>query len=391
MRLAYLLPALLLAAPACKKKKSEVPPPPPPADAAVGVKDPSTGANPPPRPLEALGEPFTATPDGNAGQPALGVAADGKALVAWIEAGSVYLRHWTGSGWETPAPPPNADTHQATGVPTLAVEPDGGVLLGWVEPDAGKVERLHVVRWKDGAWAPLGELGAGPVSDPAIAASPLGPLAVWRQPSEGDRFAVQVRVHEDGAWAPLGDGLLRGVAESTTLAAPVIATGGSQLVVGWIERTPALVTNIRRWDAAASAWVAVPSPEGADPSSTLALAVVPDGTITVSLSYSVGLRQLLTLAPGATTWKEIDVPEVSNGPARDQKLVGAEDGRAVFTYPFGGRLGWWDGGVWTATPVGMMAPSDVVPAVTAGRGGVVFVGWSAGKADRHQVRVLEVK
>ncbi|MBE7453413.1 MAG: hypothetical protein HS111_32480 [Kofleriaceae bacterium] len=386
MRTVVLASVVSLVALGCKGKEQKPAAAPPPADAAV-KKDTSTGALPPPRTLVPMGEPFSAREDGSAGQPALAVTADGAALVAWVEGGGVHLRRWSGAGWDEVAPSPDQATNRADGEPSLAVEPDGAVLVGWLERAKPEHDTLQVARWKDGAWSPLGAPASAPVSGAAVAASALGPVAVWVEAQ-----TVQVRVHRDGAWAPLGDGTLRATPDGLVGVAPALATAGDHVVVGWIERTPAIVTSLRRWDAAAGAWVAVPPPEGADGKSHLAVAVVPDGTITVALTYTVGLRQVVTRAPGDVDWKIIDVPELANGYVDRTRLAGVPDGRVLFSYPFGGRFAWWDGATWIATPVGVMAPSQVVPAAAGGAGGVVVVAWSAGPPGKpERVRVLEVK
>jgi hypothetical protein len=394
----WLVPVLVIATVACsgcKKKKAPIDAPPPPIDAPE--KDISTGAGPGPRQLVALGEPFHVEADGpGAGDPGLAVDAEGKPLLAFVEKGKVHVRRWNGTAWDALGTPPNGETGRASGRPSIAFEDGGGILVGWLEMNKNDISVFQVARWKDNAWAPLGELGSGKeqVVDPVLATSPFGAVAVWR---EAEKLGVDV-VHvasldATGAWKPLGgDGTLRGAPDSTTKVAPALATSKGGVLVGWIERSPAPVLQLRRWDAASSAWIEVPAPEGADGDSTLALALSPDGTATVSLSYNIGLRQVVTLAPGATEWKKIDVPELSNGYVRDQRLAAVEDGRVLFSYSFAGRFGWWDGKEWTATPVGVMAPSMVVPYAVGGPGGVVFVGWSQGPANGPaRVRVLEVK
>ena len=390
-----LLAAAVVGGCSCKKKKGPIdaPPPPPPIDA----KDISTGAGPGPREVVPLGEPFSAEPDGAAGEPGLAVDRDGKPLLAWVEKGKVRVRRWTGQAWDPVGLPPNDATHRASGKPSLVVDESGALVVAWQEMNEKDVTVLRAARWKDNAWAALPELGSGkePVMDAVVEPSPIGLVAVWREPEALGKDVVQVRVLDEakGAWQPLGEGgILRVVAEGTTRRAPALATSKAGVLVGWIERAPSDVLHLRRWDAAVSKWVEVPAPEGVDGDSTLAVALGPDGTITVSLSYNIGLRQVVTLAPGATEWKKIDVPEVSNGYASGQRLVSAEDGRTIFTYSFGGRFAWWDGDDWTATPVGVMAPSTIVPIAAAGPGGAVFAGWSAGPANAPaKVRVVEVK
>jgi hypothetical protein len=232
------------------------------------------------------------------------------------------------------------------------------------------------------------------LADPLLAMSPLGAIAVWREGARPDAEAVHVRVLDAAkGWQPLGgDGTLRASPEGITRAAPALATGHAGIVVGWIERMPTPTLHLRRWDTATSEWVEVPAPEGVDADSTLALALGADGTIVCSVSYNVGLRQVVTLAPGATEWEPIDVPELANGQVTGQRMIATDDGRFVFTYPYGGRFSWWDGTAWTSTPVGVMAPSTVVPAAGTGAGGLVFVAWSAGPANAPaKVRALQVK
>ena len=397
MRIAtWLLPVLVVvtaSCSACKKKKAPIDaPPPPPIDADI-----STGAGPGPRQIVEMGAPFSAEPDGAAGEPGLAVDRDGKALLTWIEKGKVHVRRWSGTEWDAIGTPPNEATGRASGKPSIAFEDSGSILVGWLELDKQDINVFQVARWKDNAWTPLGENGSGKqhVADPVLAVSPIGAVALWREPEKLNMDVVHVSVLDAAkGWQPLGEGgVLRVTPESTTRRAPALATSAAGVLVGWIEVAPAPVLHMRRWDAAASKWTDVPDPpEGADGDSTLALAFAPDGTITCSLSYNIDLRQIVTLAAGATEWTKIDVPEVSNGYVSGQHLVAAEDGRAVFTYPFGGRFAWWDGKVWFATPVGVMAPSPVVPAAATGPGGVIYVAWSAGPANAPaKVRVLEVK
>lgn len=415
MRIAsWLVPVLVVATVACsgcKKKKAPIDAPPPPIDAPK--KDISTGAGPGPRQLVALGDPFHAEADGpGAGEPGLAVDADGKPLLAWIEKNKVHVRRWNGSAWDTLGTAPvNGEKGRASGRPSIAFEDGGSILVGWLELNKNDISVFQVARWKDNAWAPLGELGGGKahVIDPVLATSPFGAITVWREPEKPGVEVVHVAALDaTGAWKPLGgapvslspsgsplggsDGILRGAPDSTTGVAPAIATSKGGVLVGWIERSPAPVLQLRRWDAATSTWTEVPAPEGADGDSTLAIALSPDGTATVALSYNIGLRQVVTLAPGATEWTKIDVPEMANGYVRDQRLASVEDGRVLFSYSFGGRFAWWDGKQWTATPVGVMAPSMVVPVAVGGPGGGVFVGWSQGPANGPaRVRVLEVK
>jgi hypothetical protein len=394
-----LLPLALAATVACSgcKSKKKLPidaPPPPPIDADI-----STGAGPGPRQLEKLGEPFTAEADGSAGEPGLAVDRDGKALLAFVEKGKVHVRRWSGTAWDALGAPPNDATHRASGKPSITSEASGAIVVGWQEMNKADVNVLQLARWKDSAWTALPALGSGKagqgVMDPIVEASPVGLVAVWRETEAAGKDAVHVAMYDDASssWKPMGEGgLLRAVAEGTTRRAPALSTSKAGVLAGWIEVAPSSTLQLRRWDAAAARWTEVPAPEGADDNSTLAVALSPDGTITVAMSYAMGMRQLVQLLPGATDWIKIDVPEIANGYAPGQRLAVAEDGRVIFTYPFAGRFGWWDGKAWTATPVGVLAPTELTPVAATGPGGVVYVAWSQGPANGpSRVRVLEVK
>src|SRR5881392_4128490 len=92
--------------------------------------------------------------------------------------------------------------------------------------------------------------------------------------------------------------------EPAVSCAPALSTSTAGVLAGWIELSPAPTVQLRRWDIAGK-MTEVPSPtnvdnEGVDDESTLAVALSPDGTVTVSLSFSAGLRQIIQLAPGAT-------------------------------------------------------------------------------------------
>jgi hypothetical protein len=399
----WLLP-LLVAVAACSgcksKKKAPADAAPPPIDAPK--KDISSGAGPGPRQTAQLGEPFSADADGAAGEPGLAVDGAGHPLLAWVEKGKVQVRQWNGSAWDPIGTPPNDATHRASGKPSLVFEPAGTIVVAWQEMNKQDINVLQLARWKDNAWTMLPELGSGKagVMDPIVESSPFGLVAVWRESVDGKRDAVHgSKLDEAKGWQPLVEGgLLRVVEEGTTRHAPALSVSKAGALVGWIEVSPAPTLQLRRFDATGVA-SEVPSPqsvdnEGVDDESTLAVALSPDGTVTVSLSFSAGLRQIVQLAPGATEWKKIDVAEVANGYAIGQRLLSVDDGRVAVTYPYGGRFAWWDGSQWFATPVGVMAPSPVVPVIAAasGTGGSVFVAWSAGPANAPaKVRVVEVK
>ncbi len=373
----------------CKRKPQDDPATTKPSDAKP-LPDRGTADVLPAQKVTPLGAPLSADATQAAGAPAIEVDATGKPVVAWIEGGAVQVRRWDGAAWQALAA---VDSKGAEGVPVLARD-DQGVLLGWKEPTG-----LRVARWNGGAWTDLGKLGSTAPTDLALAWSNVGPVAIFREMTgvgRGTAIAVvRAMVHDGRAWKPLGSGTLQGSADAPTEVAPALATrAGGPVIVGWIEKSPAPTLHIRRWNKDTSTWDTLPAPAGADGHSTLALTATPDGTLYAALGYTVGLRQLESFRSGAMAWTKIGVPESANNPVQHQRLTAGDDGRVVFTYPFGGRYAYWDGKRWSPTSVGVISPSTVIPAAAAAGDGKVYVAWSdappgAKEPDRVRVFVVE--
>jgi hypothetical protein len=371
----------------CKRKPQDDPATTKPSDARP-LPDRGTADVLPAQEVTPVGAPLSADAAQAAGAPAIEVDPSGKPVVAWSENGVVQVRGWDGAAWQ---PLGDVGSKRAEGTPVLAREAQG-MLLGWKEPTG-----LRVARWKDGAWRELGSPAGSTATaqDLAIAWSNVGTVAVWREPgSAPGTMVVRAAVHDPPGWRPLGNGL-RGVEDSTTEVAPALATrAGGPVIVGWIEKSPAPTLHVRRWNKDTGAWDTLPAPPGADGHSTLALTATPDGTLYAALGYTVGLRQLMSFGSGAMEWTKIGVPESANNPVQHQRLTAGDDGRVVFTYPFGGRYAYWDGKRWSPTSVGVVSPSTVVPAAAAAADGKVYVAWSdsppgSGQPDRVRVFVVE--
>ena len=379
---------IVLSFAACKRKPQEDPATTRPSDARP-LPDRGTAEVLPAQKVTAVGAPLVADEAQAAGAPAIEVDAKGAPVVAWVEAGGVQARRWDGAAWTVMG---ELASKGAQGTPVLAREAQA-MLLGWQEGEA-----LRVSRWKDGAWSELGSpAGAGkPAKDLALAWSNVGAVAVWREPGTAPAtMFVRAAVHDGAAWKPLGSGPLQGAADATTDVAPALATrAGGPVIVGWIEKSPAPTLHVRRWNKDTSAWDTLPSPVGADGHSTLALAATPDGTLHAALGYTIGLRQLASFKSGAMEWTQIGVPESANNPVQHQRLTAGDDGRVVFTYPFGGRYAYWDGKRWSPTSVGVISPSTVIPAAAAAADGKVYVAWSdspPGSQVPDRVRVFVVE
>jgi hypothetical protein len=392
-RLSWLfLIALSLAA--CKRKPQDDPATTRPSDARP-LPDRGTAEVLPAQQVTPVGTPLAADPALPAGAPAVEVDADGKPVVAWIEGGMVHVRRWDGAAWLPLGEAVNKATHQARGVPVLARE-DQGLVLGWIEPGAAKLDAVQVARWKDGAWTALGSPSTptAPALDLAVAWADVGPVAVWREGTAA-RATVHVSVRGAKGWAPLGTGTLEGAPDATAHVAPALATrAGGPVVVGWVEKSPAPTLHVRRWNRTTSTWDTLPAPPGADGNGTLSMAATSDGALHAALGYTVGLRQLATFLPGAMEWTKIGVPESANGQVLEQRVTAGDDGRLLFTYPFGGRYAYWDGKRWSPTSVGVKSPSTVVPAAAGAADGKVYVAWSdspPGSTEPDRVRVFVVE
>lgn len=383
LRLRWVMPFVVVGVLACKGKKTES------VGKDAALPDRGSADMLPAQKVTLVGEALGA----DASAPA--VEVDGEMpVVAWIEGGKVQARRWDGKAWAAMGAAINQMT--ARGVPVLAREP-GGMLIAWVEGGEGG-DAFEVARWKDGAWARLGAAsGPGKIADGAIVSSELGPVAVWREAlanvGSGDTYVVRAAAHDGAAWQPIGDGMLRGAPDAAAHTAAAVATRpGQPIVVAWLELSPAPNLHVRRWNK--TAWEALPVPEGADAQSTIALTMTPNGSLYLALGYMHGLRQIRELPVGAGGWNIIGVPESANNPVAGQRLASGDDGRVVFTYPFGGRYAYWDGRRWAPTSVGVMSPSTIVPAAAVGRNGKTYVAWSdsaPGAKEPPRVRVYEVE
>lgn len=395
LRVASLLSLLIVVSLAgCKRKPQDDPATTKPSDAKP-LPDRGTADVVPAQKVTRLGTALDAGTSRVAGRPAIEVDAQGAPVVAWIEEGLIQVQRWDGRAWiRLGAGPINQATAQAKGVPVLARDGQG-VLLGWIEGGDGAAGSVRVARWKDGAWTDL-TAPAALGQDLALAWSNVGPVAVWREAGDAPAtMIVRAAAHDGTAWKPLGAGALQGAAGATAEVAPALATrAGGPVVVGWIEKSPAPTLHVRRWNKDTSAWDTLPAPPGADNHSTLALTATPDGTLYAALGYTVGLRQLMSFGSGAMEWTKIGVPESANNPVQHQRLTAGDDGRVVFTYPFGARYAYWDSRRWNPTSVGVVSPSTVVPAAAAAADGKVYVAWSdsppgSGQPDRVSVFVVE--
>lgn len=391
LRLRWVVPFVVVGVMACKGEKREV------VGKDAALPDRGSAEMLPAQKVTQMGEALGA----EAGAPVVEVDGEGMPVVAWIEAGRVQVRRWDGKAWVAMGAAINDGSARARGVPVMAREA-GGMLIAWVEPSAGGVDAFEVARWKDGAWARLGSVsGASKIADGAIAASDLGPVAVWREAQaggaaeSGDVYVVHAAVLEDAGWKPIAGGMLRGAPDAAAPTAAALATRpGQPIVVAWLELSPAPTLHVRRWAKGSAAWEALPIPEGADAQSTIALTMTPNGSLYLALGYAHGLRQIRELPVGAGGWNIIGVPESANGPVAGQRLASGDDGRVVFTYPFGGRYAYWDGRRWAPTSVGVMSPSTIVPAAAVGKNGKTYVAWSdstPGAKEPARVRVYEVE
>jgi len=121
--------------------------------------------------------------------------ASGAPYVAWREdtggPGSIYVKHWTGTGWLQDGPALNAVAGADASDPTLAV--DGPVLYATWRETSGGLSQIYVAHWTGSAWVRDGPGLANdptqPLSRPAIGFYNRTPYVAWSEGAGGIRQA----------------------------------------------------------------------------------------------------------------------------------------------------------------------------------------------------------
>jgi hypothetical protein len=140
-------------------------------------------------------------------QPQLVLDADERPVVAWLQAGSVYVKRWSGSGWTAVG---SSVTAQGDGVNAIRLVLDAsGAPVVLLRRGSGSATQLLALRESAGAWTALG----GALNAPLVAPRDTlqffdllvdvdgSLLAMW---SEGlAPHTVLARRWRNGAWQPL--------------------------------------------------------------------------------------------------------------------------------------------------------------------------------------------
>lgn len=129
--------------------------------------------------------PLRALSDAGAGQAALGVAADGAAVVAWERGERIELARLDEQGEPLGAPQPVSPAGERSFEPDVAVNAQGEALVAWTNADAGAIEYVRVA--PGGAVGPVLTLSEPPHPDDSVEAARVAlddegrGFAVWRR------------------------------------------------------------------------------------------------------------------------------------------------------------------------------------------------------------------
>jgi hypothetical protein len=178
------------------------------------------------------------------------VASDreGNLAVAWLNAGNLLVKSWTGGRWEHL---PTFDTAQPIYAPSLQLL-DGQPVVAFQEGrklqdnQAEPNGNIRVYRWLGSAWVGLGSTDAAgrDAAAPSLAVAKDGTLTVAYFEFDGSSSNTLVKRWTGSSWQSLGDLLDRD--PSSNAVFPSLALDpNNQPVVAWYEdRAGALARNI---------------------------------------------------------------------------------------------------------------------------------------------------
>lgn len=210
------------------------------------------------------------TIDANSVSSAIGMDADGRAVVAWrssADGGMHAARMTAGGDWGDPEDLAPADAGAQD--PHLATSPDGVTTVVW-RSSSGPVTRLMASSSDGGPWTPAEEIGSvsGLIVVPQLYGSPVlaGPggevTVVWSEGTAGG-WSVRAARRTGGAWSDLPP--VADVTGTLGVAWPVRAADGAIHVVnvgfgsGWPDAGAWRAARLAPGDAA---WTDAPLPSG---------------------------------------------------------------------------------------------------------------------------------
>lgn len=306
-------------------------------------------AAPAPGPVApAIGSPLSLSGDTGSSLPQVAVDARGALLVAWFEGGSVVVKRWRGSSWESLGA---ANDGVATGPYAMALAADGSPMIAWARRTAGRGDEVHAARWSGREWTAMGgnlsPVQGGVTITHMAAAVADDVFTVAFGERRGDAQGGLHAARWTGtAWMLSGPPSLIPAGSSVlSLAATTCADG--TVVLAWVENatggSPTL--QVRRWDAQRTTWDVLPrgnSPTVDVETTTLSMAPSDGGAFYLAYGWHHGLHPVVRWSPESNDYVDLGIPQdslrrssIDAGPA-----IASGGGALVYAWRArGGRLG----------------------------------------------------
>jgi len=135
-----------------------------------------------------------------ASYPVLGMNAQGRAVAAWSEAGSVSAATFSAGTWRNPL----RLSSGAASMPQAGIDAAGNALVAWTEKDAAGIDNIRAARMDtagSAASARTLDALAAPASMPSVAVAPNGnALVTWLQ-DDGSGSSVHASRFDGSAWS----------------------------------------------------------------------------------------------------------------------------------------------------------------------------------------------
>lgn len=162
----------------------------------------------------------------------------------------------------------------------------------------------------------------------------------------------------------------------STFAATALPDG---LAVAWVERggeSPPAV-RLQRFASATGTFSPLPEAAGADGDTSISLAAGADGTLALAMTYNAGLRPVLQLSPGATSWVPLGAPDVQS-PRETPLVLVTPDGVALAWVSDFVSLAIHRGGAWESVARGVGRRPNIqmdLRAASPPGGGPLYLLW----------------